>query len=74
MRGYIDTAASEIRAGDTLIEPTTGVLCSVQSVEQVNEKGIVVLHMRGSVSLSYTGLTCKPDRVLRRSPRTNERA
>ncbi len=69
MRGYVDTVASDVLAGDVLIEPTTGVLCRVQSVEPINAKGIVVIHTKGSVSLSYMGITCKPDRILRRAPR-----
>ncbi len=69
MKGYIDTTAGEIQAGDTLIDPTSGVLCRVESVEPVNDKGIVTLHMRGSVSLGYMGITGKPDRPLRRAPR-----
>lgn len=52
MRGYVDTKASEIVAGDTIIDPITGVLCKVESVDPVNAAGIVTLHMRGSVRRS----------------------
>lgn len=67
MRGFVDTRAADVVAGDTLIEPTSGVLCKVESVE--NEGEMIALHMRGSVSLSYMGFDCKPDRVLRIAPR-----
>ncbi len=72
MRGYTDSAASEVRVGDIVIEPTTGVLCAVESIEPVNEQGLITLHMRGSSSLSYMGIVCKPERVLRRGPRDAE--
>ena len=69
MKGYVDTTAGEIQIGDTLIDPVSGVLCRVESVEPVNAAGVVTLHMRGSVSLGYMGITGKPDRPLRRAPR-----
>ncbi len=69
MKGCVDSTLGEIQAGDVVIDPMSGVLARVESVEPVNEKGIVTLHMRGSVSLGYMGITGKPDRPLRRAPR-----
>lgn len=71
MRGYIDSTAGEIVAGDTLLDPMTGVLCRVTSVE-APKGGLVAIHTIGSVSLSYMGLSVKPDRPLRRAPRASE--
>jgi hypothetical protein len=72
VKGYIDSTAGEIQAGDTLIDPVSGVLARVESVEPVNAAGIVTLHMRGSVSLGYMGITGRPDRPLRRAPRPSD--
>jgi hypothetical protein len=72
MKGYVDSFAGQIVTGDTIIDPHSGVLCKVESVTPQNEKGLVVLDMRGSVSQSYMGLVCKSDRVLRRAPRRDE--
>lgn len=71
MRGYIDSTAGEIVAGDTLLDPMSGVLCRVTSVE-APENGLVAIHMIGSVSLSYMGLSVKPERPIRRAPRGDE--
>jgi hypothetical protein len=71
VRGYIDSTAGEIVAGDTLLDPMTGVLCRVTSVE-APQGGTIAIHMIGSVSLSYMGLCVKPDRPLRRGPRAGE--
>lgn len=68
----MDAQASEIRTGDTIVDPNSGVLCGVESVEPPSEHGTVALHMRGSVSRSYMGLVCKVGRVLRRAPRREE--
>lgn len=69
MRGFVDTRAADVLAGDTLIDPNSGVLCKVESVQA--EGKMVALHMRGSVSLSYMGLSCDPERVLRIAPRSD---
>lgn len=69
---YVDTTAAEIVAGDTIIDPHSGVLCVVQDVVPPNRQGHVVLNMRGSVSLSYVGLICKATHDLRRKPRESE--
>ncbi len=69
MKGYIDSTAGEIQTGDVVIDPVSGVLARVESTEPVNAKGVVTLHMRGSVSLGYMGIVARPDRPLRRAPR-----
>jgi hypothetical protein len=71
VRGYIDCTAGEIRTGDTIIDPHSGVLARVESVE-TGHPTMVALHMRGSVSRSYMGLSVEHARPLRRAPRPEE--
>ena len=72
MRGYVDSTAGEIVEGDTVIDPHTGILCSVTSVEPPTASGLVAVHMRGSVSGCYMGLSVPAHRPLRRAPRANK--
>ncbi len=68
MKGYVDVAAADVRAGDVIVEPWSGVLSRVEGAEPAHNAH-VVLALRGLVSRSLVYLSLPEKKTVRRAPR-----
>jgi hypothetical protein len=68
----VDRLASDVLAGDTIIDPHSGVVSRVLRAGVAGD--MVVLHIRGLVASNSSHLSLKPDRPMRAWPRPERQA